>query len=308
MFHLYRKSFPSKNAFVSHLRSAHGGNDISCPTCGNHFGSLHALAAHVESQSRKCHMRESKAYGWFLNQLTWGTAEVAGRHGDYTLKYQLQKGFQEDFGPHKSTGPTYGHQQVHGSQGTDGGAAPAKQQQLTAGALEKQQKLTAGALEQQRKLTAARQEQQQKPTVARLAPQQQLTAGALEQQQRAIYGSGEQSKPTGQQKQQGSDASAGGSDFAQPDELSRCLLRLRATNQGGSGPRFQTSYGVSRADSWAASPEPSAVQQQPSSFWSEDSEPQKKQEQGEGARGQPRSSAKKQQGGHGALPSGSDWW
>lgn len=138
-FRRYRKSFPTKPAFVQHLRStAHNGTKTSCPACHGHFDSLFALAAHVESQSEKCHMRQSKAFGWFLDQLTWGTAEV-GSHGDSMQKYQLQKGFLDDFGPQKTTRPTYGHEQVYGSQKLDRGAAPVNHPQLTAEALAKQQ-------------------------------------------------------------------------------------------------------------------------------------------------------------------------
>ncbi|KUI57917.1 Protein glass [Cytospora mali] len=129
-----------KNALVQHLRSAaHNGRNVSCPTCLKHFDFLYALAAHVESQSQKCHMRQSAAYGWFLNQLTWGAAELGGSNGDYMEKYQFQKEFLEDYGPQKTMRPTYGHEQVCGSQDIDGSATSGNYQQLTAGALAQQQ-------------------------------------------------------------------------------------------------------------------------------------------------------------------------
>lgn len=83
-------------------------------------------------------MRQSKAFGWFLDQLTWGTTEVGGSHGSSMLEYQLQKGFQEDYGPQKTTRPTYGHEQVYSSQKLDRSATSANQPQLTTGVLAKQ--------------------------------------------------------------------------------------------------------------------------------------------------------------------------
>lgn len=135
--HLNRKSFTKKAALIQHLRSAaHSGTKASCPACLRHFESLYALAAHVESQSQKCYMRQSKMYNIFLDQLTLGMAEVGGSHSDFMQKYQLQEGFLENFGPQKTT---YGHEQVYGSQCLDGYEPRDDQPRLTAGALAKQQ-------------------------------------------------------------------------------------------------------------------------------------------------------------------------
>ncbi|KAK7749953.1 hypothetical protein SLS53_000535 [Cytospora paraplurivora] len=132
-----KKSFTKQAALIQHLRSAaHNGTKASCPACLRHFESLYALAAHVESQSQKCYMRQSKVYNIFLHQLTLGMAEVGGSHGDFMQKYQLQKEFLEDFGPQKTT---YGHQQVYGSGSLDAYAPRDDQPRLTAGALAKQQ-------------------------------------------------------------------------------------------------------------------------------------------------------------------------
>ncbi|ROW15517.1 hypothetical protein VPNG_02394 [Cytospora leucostoma] len=133
-----RKSFTKKAALIQHLRSAaHYGAKVSCPACLRHFESLYALAAHVESQSQKCYMRQSKMYDIFLHQLTLGMAEVGGSHSDFMQKYQLQEGFLKQFGPQEST---YGHEQVYGSQGLDGSVPRDRQPRLTAGALVKQQR------------------------------------------------------------------------------------------------------------------------------------------------------------------------
>ncbi|ROW08775.1 hypothetical protein VMCG_02722 [Cytospora schulzeri] len=124
------------------------------------FNALFSLAAHVESQSEKCHMRHSKAYGWFLNQLTWGTAEIGGTHGDNTLKYQLQKDFVDDYGPQKTTRPTYGHEQVYGPQQNDRSTTSDKYTQLTAGALSKLQQEMVSSDMQRTPYTMQRQRQQ----------------------------------------------------------------------------------------------------------------------------------------------------
>lgn len=164
ILNLYRKSFTKKATFVQHLRSAaHKGIKTSCPACLSHFDSLYALAAHVESQSERCHMRRSTAYGWFLNQLTWGTAEVSGTLGDNMPKYQFQKGFLNDYGPQKTTGSTYGDEQVYGPQGFDSSVASDNHPQLTAGALDKQQReMMSSAMHSKPYTQRIQQKQQQK--------------------------------------------------------------------------------------------------------------------------------------------------
>lgn len=114
-----RKTFNKKAALVQHLRSAnHSGQKFTCPSCLDQFDTLYALASHVESPSRKCTINrefdEDDMYRIFLDQLTLGMIECGGLFDDYTQKFKFQDEFKDLYDPQKSSGPTFGHMQMHG--------------------------------------------------------------------------------------------------------------------------------------------------------------------------------------------------
>lgn len=141
--HHHRKTFNSKAALIQHLRSGnHNRRKFTCPSCLDRFDSLFALAAHVESPSRKCKINrefdEKDMYRIFLDQLTLGMVEVGGLFNDCTPKFELQEEFKELYGPEKTSGPTFGHMQMRGSSG-GGNPAPTGRLELTEAALSRHQ-------------------------------------------------------------------------------------------------------------------------------------------------------------------------
>lgn len=139
--HFHSKSFNNKAAFLQHLKSPiHEPNfrHLSCPSCKDSFDTLFALAAHVESQSKKCKMRhslnENNTYRIFLDQLTLGMVEVEGIHSDFTQKFQLREEFKEMYGPQKASRSTSGQRFSGG-----GNSVHAGRPGLTEAALSKQQ-------------------------------------------------------------------------------------------------------------------------------------------------------------------------
>ncbi|KAK2602579.1 hypothetical protein N8I77_009097 [Diaporthe amygdali] len=138
-----KKTFNKKDALIQHLKSAtHSSNKLRCPSCLDRFDTVYALTAHVESQSRKCAMRhalsEYDMYRIFLDQLTWGMAEVGGVHNDFTQKFEFQEEFKQLYGTQKTSGPTFGHKQIHGTNGR-GNSARTGRPGLTEATLSKQQ-------------------------------------------------------------------------------------------------------------------------------------------------------------------------
>lgn len=91
---ILRKSYPLGNSLRNHLKSpAHSHVRYQCPSCLQFFGSATALTAHSESQSRRCHIRDTDDYNQYLDQLTGGIAEARGRHdADHTVRYGVQRG------------------------------------------------------------------------------------------------------------------------------------------------------------------------------------------------------------------------
>lgn len=141
-FHHRRKTFNNKSALIQHLRSGnHNRRKFTCPSCLDRFDSLFALAAHVESPSRKCKINqefdEKDMYRIFLDQLTLGMVEVGGLFSDCTQKFELQEEFKELYGPQKTSGPTFGHMQMRGSSGDN--PATTGRPELTEAALSRHQ-------------------------------------------------------------------------------------------------------------------------------------------------------------------------
>ncbi|KAG6353862.1 hypothetical protein INS49_005119 [Diaporthe citri] len=138
-----KKTFNNKAALVQHLRTAnHSGRKFTCPSCLDRFDSLFSLAAHVESPSRKCKINrefaEKDMYRIFLDQLTLGMIEVGDIFDDHTQKFEFQGEFKELYGPQKTSGPTFGHMQMHGFSG-GGKSVPTGRPGLTEAALSNHQ-------------------------------------------------------------------------------------------------------------------------------------------------------------------------
>ncbi|KAK4032937.1 hypothetical protein C8A01DRAFT_20065 [Parachaetomium inaequale] len=94
------KSFPRAAGLRGHLLSAkHAGLiKVQCPRCCKWFDSMAAMTAHAESQSVRCDLRETNGYRQYLDQLTAGMLDTAGKHGDGTKKYTVPDAAREFFG------------------------------------------------------------------------------------------------------------------------------------------------------------------------------------------------------------------
>jgi hypothetical protein len=128
---------------VQHLRSAtHNGKKLTCPSCLGRFDTLYALAAHVESTSRKCKINQEfddkDMYRIFLDQLTLGMIECGRIFDDSTQEFRFQDEFKDLYEPQRNPGPTFGHMQMHGSSPA-GNSAASGRPRLTDVALSQQQ-------------------------------------------------------------------------------------------------------------------------------------------------------------------------
>ncbi|KAF3760156.1 hypothetical protein M406DRAFT_75684 [Cryphonectria parasitica EP155] len=109
-------SCKTKKNLVHHLRSIkHTANmeekTFICPVCYDRFESRFSLAAHVESLSRKCSIRDSGIYEIFLSQLTWDLIEVTGRHDeDGTPVYDVSAKAKAEYGDPKLAQQGYSQQ------------------------------------------------------------------------------------------------------------------------------------------------------------------------------------------------------
>ncbi|KAK4250215.1 hypothetical protein C7999DRAFT_11965 [Corynascus novoguineensis] len=85
------RSFSKVVAFRGHLLSAsHAGlARVQCPRCCNWFNSMAAMTAHAESQSVRCDLRGTNGYRYFLDQLTAGLMDTAGKHVDGINVYMV---------------------------------------------------------------------------------------------------------------------------------------------------------------------------------------------------------------------------
>ena len=73
----------------SHLASGiHQGTDHRCMKCLKVFKSPAALTAHMESNSERCKIRDTNAYGHILHVVSGGFLKVTGRHADGSLKVE----------------------------------------------------------------------------------------------------------------------------------------------------------------------------------------------------------------------------
>lgn len=71
----------------AHLTSGiHQGTDHRCLKCLKHFKTPAALIAHMESNSVRCHIKETDHFATMLSVTSGGFLTVAGRHADGTVK------------------------------------------------------------------------------------------------------------------------------------------------------------------------------------------------------------------------------
>lgn len=87
----HRKTFKSVGAFRAHLQTegVHTVQRVQCPMCSRNFRTIEALVQHCESQSVRCHLRDSEEYEQFLDTLTGGLVGIEGRHVDLTVSYAV---------------------------------------------------------------------------------------------------------------------------------------------------------------------------------------------------------------------------
>lgn len=83
------------NTFLQHLASpAHRNEKLQCNNCLRHYATATALTQHSESQGVRCKVRQTDNYGGIVDSITGGTAVVAGKHEDDTMKYALAEGMK----------------------------------------------------------------------------------------------------------------------------------------------------------------------------------------------------------------------
>lgn len=66
------------------MSGEHRGFVTNCPGCLRRFKTPSALAAHLESATTRCSIRESDQYGNTLAQVSGGFLGVEGMHSDGT--------------------------------------------------------------------------------------------------------------------------------------------------------------------------------------------------------------------------------
>ncbi|KAB5545613.1 hypothetical protein GE09DRAFT_1224572 [Coniochaeta sp. 2T2.1] len=73
--------------------------EYECPGCHDRFETISALIAHTESQSIRCHFRNSKNYGHFLAQALVGIVDVVGEDVEHGLvEFAISKDAKQIFG------------------------------------------------------------------------------------------------------------------------------------------------------------------------------------------------------------------
>ncbi|KAB5563046.1 hypothetical protein GE09DRAFT_1219629 [Coniochaeta sp. 2T2.1] len=73
--------------------------EYECPGCHDRFETIAALIAHTESQSIRCHFRNSKNYGHFLAQALVGIVDVVGEDVEHGLvEFAISKEAKQIFG------------------------------------------------------------------------------------------------------------------------------------------------------------------------------------------------------------------
>ena len=86
---LHREAFNQLDHLRLHLASGfHQGTDHRCLKCLKIFKSPAALTAHMESNSERCKIRDSNAYGHVLHVVSGGFLRVTGRHADGSIKVE----------------------------------------------------------------------------------------------------------------------------------------------------------------------------------------------------------------------------
>ncbi|RBA08846.1 hypothetical protein FPRO05_07126 [Fusarium proliferatum] len=119
------KAFKTAKGLIAHLTSeAHSTSKYRCPYCLNTFGSLASITQHVESNSSKCHIRESEQFNAYMDQLLASLVDVKERHPDGTVRYETSKTFgkgpspgsdlvQQKENPKVNGGDPYAGKKIH---------------------------------------------------------------------------------------------------------------------------------------------------------------------------------------------------
>lgn len=86
---IHREAFNELEHLKLHLASGfHQGTTHRCLKCLKVFKSPAALTAHMESNSERCKIRNSNAYGHVLHVVSGGFLKVTGRHADGSIKVE----------------------------------------------------------------------------------------------------------------------------------------------------------------------------------------------------------------------------
>lgn len=84
-------SFGAAADLMNHLSNDHEAKVTKCPMCQKKFETLYALMAHCEAINSRCHIRYSKTYNEFINNLTGGFVNAAVKGRDDVTLYQTVK-------------------------------------------------------------------------------------------------------------------------------------------------------------------------------------------------------------------------
>ena len=77
---------------------------VQCPGCSKWFDSMTAITQHAESQGVRCAIRKTNGFRQFMDQLTAGLVDTAGRNEDGTVKYTVPDEAREVFGGGRGKG------------------------------------------------------------------------------------------------------------------------------------------------------------------------------------------------------------
>lgn len=107
---VYSKTFKKPVQFRHHLEwhLQDAPCEYQCPGCKTMFPALSRLLYHTESNSRRCHFRDSANYNVFLNQAMGGLIDIVDEHGlgggEKILEFAVPDQAFEDFNPEGRAG------------------------------------------------------------------------------------------------------------------------------------------------------------------------------------------------------------
>lgn len=80
----------TRETLISHMKD-HRGSVNQCPCCFRYFKAPSALTAHMESNSTRCKIRETRSYGNAISLVSGGFLAVEGKLEDGTARIDSQK-------------------------------------------------------------------------------------------------------------------------------------------------------------------------------------------------------------------------